>query len=115
PYFFTLGPHSFYWFSLEPKRAPVTRPHWTTGETEPPLRIIDGTWQELLRLHSNTLTDELQDYIAGQRWFAGKGRRIRSVSIDEVVPIRDDGRSYFLNFLTVQYSEGTAETYLLPL
>ena len=43
PYFFTLGPHSFYWFSLEPAKTPPGMPLWLTGEGEPPLRT-DLAW-----------------------------------------------------------------------
>src|SRR5687768_18164969 len=38
PYFLTLGPHSFYWFSIEPKKVPVGRPLWLTGEGDVPMR-----------------------------------------------------------------------------
>ncbi len=115
PYFFTLGPHSFFWLSIEPQKVSLTRPQWLTGESEVPLRVIEGNWQELFEARENSLTDQLQEYVTGQRWFAGKGRRVRSVAVEEVLPIRDNGRSYFLNFLNVQYSEGSPETYILPL
>jgi maltose alpha-D-glucosyltransferase/alpha-amylase len=116
PYFVTLGPHSFYWFSVEPQKAPVSRPSWLSDEGEAPQRIVRTTWEELFTdPERRVLAEELTAFLPTRRWFAGKGRRIRSAVVEEVVPIlRDDSRTY-LTFIIVQYSEGQAETYQLPL
>jgi maltose alpha-D-glucosyltransferase/alpha-amylase len=115
-YFFTLGPHSFYWFSIEPQRAETVHPRWLGGESELPVREIKGSWQELFaEQEGGVLVEELPAYMATQRWFAGKGRRLRGVTVEEAVPIRRDRSTVFLTFVGVQYAEGTGETYLLPL
>jgi maltose alpha-D-glucosyltransferase/alpha-amylase len=112
PYFFTLGPHSFFWLSLEPQKVPVGRA--IGGET--PVHVLAGKWEDLFDFsRSNVLANELPDYMAGQRWFAGKGRRVRSTSIEETIPVRSDGQPIFLTLINVQYSEGAGETYMLPL
>ena len=114
PYFFTLGPHSFYWFALEPQRLPAGQPAWLGG-TEAPLRGVRQSWEELFVERDNpVLVEALPGYVAAQRWFAGKGRRLRSLSVDEAVPLRRDGSTVYLAFVSAHFSEGPDETYLIP-
>ena len=115
PYFITLGPHSFYWLTLEPQRVPVGRPGWlSTGEV--PLRNVVRSWEEVFEDEEKAvLVTELPAFLEGQRWFAGKGRRLRSVSVTEALPVRSESSLAYLTFLDVQYSEGIGETYFLPL
>jgi maltose alpha-D-glucosyltransferase/alpha-amylase len=116
PYFVTLGPHSFYWFAIEPQKVPVGRPLWLTGEGEAPLHTVNRSWEELFRDEEKAvLVSELPAYLQGQRWFSGKGRRLRSAAVEEAIPIRRDNATVYLTFVNVQYSEGTGETYFLPL
>jgi maltose alpha-D-glucosyltransferase/alpha-amylase len=115
PYFITLGPHSFYWLVLEPMRIAVGRPGWLT-DGEVPLRSVMRGWEEVFEDEEKSiLVTELPAYLEGQRWFAGKGRRLRSVTVDEAIPIRSGSTTAYATFLSVQYSEGVSETYFLPL
>jgi maltose alpha-D-glucosyltransferase/alpha-amylase len=114
-YFVTLGPHSFYWFVIEPQKVPIGRASWGDGE-EVPLRTVRRSWEELFEDdEKSVLTAELPAFLQGQRWFSGKGRRLRSIAVEEALPIRRDGPPIYLTFVNVQYSEGTGETYFLPL
>jgi maltose alpha-D-glucosyltransferase/alpha-amylase len=116
PYFLTLGPHSFYWFSLEPQRVSPALSLRLSGEGEVPLRTVEESWQELVATDEDgVLAGVLPDFLLAQRWFAGKGRNVRSATIDEVVTVRRGARSFLLSFVGVQYTEGVSETYLLPL
>jgi maltose alpha-D-glucosyltransferase/alpha-amylase len=45
PYFLTLGPHAFYWFSLE-NRAPVEVAGAGAG-AEPPAVVVGEKWEEV--------------------------------------------------------------------
>ena len=80
PYFVTLGPHGFYWFSLESQDA-----------TEPAKRgriAVQGSWDQVLSGRSlMALEDMLPGWLAEQRWFSGKAGRVRSVEMFEAVPI----------------------------
>ncbi|MPZ49575.1 MAG: maltose alpha-D-glucosyltransferase [Dehalococcoidia bacterium] len=116
PYFVTLGPHSFYWFSVEPQKTASGRPMWLSEDGQAPARTVRRGWEEILaNPESSVLSEELPAFLAGQRWFAGKGRRMRSATIEEAVPITREGTTIYLTFVNVQYSEGTPDTYLLPL
>ena len=120
PYFLTLGPHSFYWFAIEPQRVSMSLPQWSNESGEAPLLTVRRGWRELFAREGGAtgpdpLAAQLPAFMATRRWFAGKGRRIRSASIEESIPLRKDGSTAFINLVTVQYSEGSAETYVLPL
>jgi len=112
PYFFTMGPHNFYWFSLRTIREEfgvITR-------TEIP--VLEGvrSWKELFEgVRRTPLEQLLPDYLAARRWFGGKARKIRSAQVSDIVPFPYDGSHANLCFISVEYVQGDSETYLLPL
>jgi maltose alpha-D-glucosyltransferase/alpha-amylase len=119
-YFLTLGPHSFYWFALEPARVEALATSWLDESGEAPLQTVRGSWHQLLEPGNATLAERLPGFLASRRWFAGKGRTVRSASIEEAVAMtpagaRNGGAWAYICFISVQYATGTAETYVLPL
>src|SRR5690349_15148178 len=58
---------------------------------------------------------QLPSFLAGQRWFGGKARRILSVEIVDAIPIRPDEAKTIILLATVKYLEGADETYSIPL
>jgi maltose alpha-D-glucosyltransferase/alpha-amylase len=115
PYLLTLGPHSFYWFSLEPQRAPSGTSAWINPDGEVPLATYRGNWEDLLQNQESTvIARALPAYLNSRRWFAGKARRVRFASISEAVPLRRPPSGAFLTLISVGYSEGTAESYMVP-
>ena len=64
---------------------------------------------------SAMLNEALPDYLRSCRWFGGKGRRIRMVSITDTIPFRRRDSVVYLTTVQVQYSEGAAEEYLMAL
>jgi len=118
PYPLTLGPHSFYWFSLERPRVLEIR----TGEpgvaaaNELPTLQVRTRWDRVLEEPARaSLENALADYLRVRRWFVGRRRHIRSVGILDAVPLSDGETRGWLVMATVQYTEGEAETYLVPL
>ena len=95
PYPMTLGPHSFFWFSLEPARA----------EASP-----DGALPEL-SLNDRELERVLPAYLVRQRWFGGKSRRITRVSVVDSLPVAHA----LVKVVEVHYRDGDPDTYALPL
>jgi maltose alpha-D-glucosyltransferase/alpha-amylase len=95
PYQVMLGPHAFYWFSLEPQRVDL-------GQLTP---------MPELSVRDRELERVLPAYLRGQRWFGGRSRRINEVHVSDSVSIADT----VLKLVDVQYQTGDAETYALPL
>jgi maltose alpha-D-glucosyltransferase / alpha-amylase len=122
PYLLTLGPHGFYWFSLERERVEVTaRPEpreARPAEPELPVLASRGDWKSLLEPEGRgPLEDALEPILHARRWFGGKARTIREAAVAEVVTVADDKRGVDAAFtlVRVEYVEGEAETYALLL
>jgi maltose alpha-D-glucosyltransferase/alpha-amylase len=118
PYPLTLGPHAFYWFSLEPRSAETPSAVSTApgAPREIPLLEIEQQWPEVLESQAlRKLEIILQDYIPPRRWFGGKTNTIKSVHVVEVITIPAAGDRAFLLFVDLDYVQGDPDRYMLPL
>ncbi|MGE5816469.1 MAG: maltose alpha-D-glucosyltransferase [Deltaproteobacteria bacterium] len=112
PYFVTLGPHSFYWFNLEPSRISES----VAQAMEPARLEISGLWENILYGPARaSLEWILRSYLTTCRWFGGKGQGIRSIKNIHSVPLSNEKVAAFFTTWEVQYTGGNAEMYLLPL
>jgi maltose alpha-D-glucosyltransferase/alpha-amylase len=121
PLFLTLGPHAFIWFSLEADpsgRAGDTRPAEETAPTITAPANLDALLTGRARAQ---LAEALPAYLRARRWFRSKARRIKRISLRDsiAVPLDADagggGREAQIAIFDVEYTEGEAETYVLPL
>jgi maltose alpha-D-glucosyltransferase / alpha-amylase len=113
PYFITLGPHGFYWFKLENAPAAPAR-----ASEETPLATLEvaGPWEQILsRSGKSGLERILPGYLNNCRWFGGKARKVRTVSVTDAISIPADSQEAQLTTIEVTYAEGEPEAYLLPL
>ncbi len=116
PYFITLGPHNFYWFSLETQNVAGTQTYQLGGDIKLPEIAVNGTWQSVLAdSQSGKLTNILPAYMKQRRWFRGKARRIRAARITDTIPLSGKGVDAQIALVEVAYTEGDPETYVLPL
>jgi maltose alpha-D-glucosyltransferase/alpha-amylase len=113
PYFVTLGPHGFYWFSLETKRA---------GDEGPrPALELGGQWTELFEPYGRQQLEAiLPDYLANRRWFRDKARKIRSVQLLDSFAVPGPGPGHqpdsgYLVVVQVNLDQGAPERYVLAL
>ena len=112
PYFLTVGPHSFYWFSLE-NRAAV--PDLRASLPQVPVVTINGPLASFVTDgNAAPLEGALLAYLKNQRWFGGKARSIRSAEISEIVRLPTIEECCAISVL-VTYTEGSPETYVLTL
>ena len=110
PYFLTLGPHAFFWLTIDdiPLDTGLDAP---VGMASVPL-IRANEWEDLLEGRSRAeLERAIASYLTGRRWFGGKARDIKSAEIDEALAVGDSR----LAFVRVEYRDGGNETYSLPL
>ena len=113
PYFITLGPHGFYWFKLESATKAAPR-----APVETPLAALEvsGAWEQIFsRAAKSGLERILPAYLQSCRWFGGKSRRIRTVTLGEAIPVPADSRDVQLTAVEAAYADGEPEAYLLPL
>lgn len=115
PYLLTLGPHSFFWFTLEAPRAAEVGVLPDAGEV--PTLKSNGPCVQLLHEEDarKALAALLPDYLRRCRWFGGKARRIRSAAIVEAVRFPYAAAVAYITALLIEYTEGDSETYVLPL
>lgn len=114
-YFLTLGPHSFYWFRLEPQAEPIKAGRPKTEELPRiPELTLEEMWDTLLEPeYLYTLSNDiLPPFLSRQRWFRGKARDLTSCSLVDWCKL---GASFYLVLLQVSYYEGEQEVYVMPL
>ena len=118
PYFITLGPYDFYWFALS-DQAHADSAQWLLRDSlnpQPLLRARDATTHPPTGKHLEAM---LANYLPKARWFSGKGRPIRKISIQDTVDIEypDTPDGSILLFVDVHYRDEneTIETYLVTL
>src|SRR5438270_63840 len=112
-YLLTLGPHAHYWFVLQsPSAATRARKRART----PTIASMAG-FSELLTGSARRDLERtiLPNYLTGCRWFGAKARTIRELRIveDPLISPHPSGARHVL--LEVNYTEGAAEIYTLPL
>ena len=116
PYLLTMGPHSFFWFSLQPKDIIQASTDLPSGTDQLPVFTIRRHWEELFRGDlSGPMQNRLRAYLSVQRWFGAKTRRIKSLSVIEMIPFHKEGLSAVLLFIDLQFTDGDGEVYVLPL
>jgi maltose alpha-D-glucosyltransferase/alpha-amylase len=116
PYFLTLGPHSFYWFSMQPRAVPMLQADGASPLANVREIRVDGAWDGVLVGGAKErLENVLLGYIRQRRWFAGKARRLKSASITDVVTVPGAEGTAYMTMVLISYQEGDPETYMLPL
>jgi maltose alpha-D-glucosyltransferase/alpha-amylase len=115
PYFLSLGPHAFLWFSLqEPRRSAA---QLESGTKRPQFRV-SGDWTAVVTVetHKEKLESQLPSYLSPRRWFRSKASTIDGAEIvDSIVLQTKKTTSGLLCLVKVTYTDRDAEIYVLPL
>lgn len=114
PYFLSVGPHAFYWFTLKfhPDGAQIAKP-----QSQLPVLTVDAPWQNVFaqRELRAALESVLPDYLNQCRWYIGNGRAVQSTHITEIVPVPYKDTEAQMVWLEVEYIQGEPQTYILLL
>ncbi len=111
PYTFSLGPHGFYYFSLE-VAVPSERP--ADVHRVPELTLASGRWSDLVLTDARaSLEAVLPTYFQQARWFGGKARRIKFIRIVDVMPVPGAGEPLYLVITQVAFSDGGLDWYVI--
>ena len=113
PYGITLGGHGFYWFALQRQRTGGDAIEGSSrGRSVPVLEVrsLDTVVGEDRVI--NAITMRLREFLPTRRWFRSKARRIRNVTLRDVVPVEE--AQAFVSFVGVEFLDGDPEDYMLP-
>jgi len=116
PYLLTLGPHSFYWFSLEPPRAGgATARMVSAAEAPAPLLRARGSWEALLRNDERgALTAALGQVLRRRGWLTGAFSAAARMTLLDVIELASDGVDARLVVLRCD-EDVASELYVVPL
>jgi len=116
PYFLTLGPHTFYWFLLQPGRSSYEALEVGRPGHSLPLLWAEEDWNEIFQGKTKgDLEKIVLGYLPKRRWFGGKARIIKAVEIGEVLRVPSTGSSGNIALIRVEYLDGDEESYILPM
>lgn len=115
PFFLTLGPHGFYWFSLEPQLPAEARARPKQREAQVVL-AVEQHWEEVL---SERLTPALEKafvpYLLAVKWFRPAAKAIKSATLQEAGAAPLGSARAFLTLWQVEYAGADPEWYVVPL
>jgi len=109
PYLFTLGPHGYYWFSLEKEMS--------QQESSELPELKSTSWKALWtkRNQEKLEQDVLPRYLLAQNWFGGRSRIIQGIVIARSTDVPVNGTQTREVLVEVSYNDGLPELYQLPL
>jgi len=123
PYFLSLGPYASYWFILQ--REPMQSAPRVLSAPDADAAIVDTLpsllvgvdWRNVLDAGTRDVLERqaLRPFLQRQRWFASKTREIRQARFTDWSALQDGTDPSFLTLVTLEYTDGWRETYLLPL
>ncbi len=121
PYLLTLQPYSFLWFDLQ-----ASTPEAVSLQVSPAefiTLVMSRGWPDMF--HQPNLQqlecEALPGFLARQRWFAAKDRRIKIASVaahGEIVQSLEEAassESVLVAIINVQFTQGDGQLYFLPL
>jgi maltose alpha-D-glucosyltransferase/alpha-amylase len=127
PYLLTLPSYGFYWFKLSRDAvAPAWHEERLPREDAPVLVLINGwasffpervaAWRASLasKLRSTLEERVLPSYIAAQRWYAGKGSRVKAARFSDYMEWEAGNSLWFFALLDVE-TETEKNRYGVPL
>lgn len=110
PYTFSLGPHGFYYFSLEQAAHQLVSDIHRVPELTVPL----AKWSDLVMASGRPYLEAvLPSYFKRSRWFAGKARRVRNIRLADVMPLPGEGATAYLLITQVAFGDGGVDSYLI--
>jgi len=111
-YVLTLGPHSYYWFLLQP----VSESRRSAKKHVVPTLTVPADLEVLAQNSARERLENevLPDYIRSCRWFGAKARALRYTRILEQSPVSNGVAPARFWFVEVSYLDAPNETYVLP-
>jgi len=112
PYRFPVQFKNYFWFEL---RVPEEDEVKTAMELDYELSLTSRKWNYMSEPTQRSIKLLLKEFIQKNRWFRGKARKIKDISITDAIPFQSEPVSSFLMIIEVNYIEGKDEHYVVPL
>ena len=111
----TLGPNSFFWFSLEQREVPATivSPALETRQQNVPIlsmASVKDIWDPAIRV---SIAAVLPKFLQTRRWFHSKDRRFRSIQVTDLIPVVAE--KFRIAIVRVEYASGDPEVFVVPI
>ena len=121
PYLLTLQGHSFFWFELQ--LSALEAANLQSSPPELVTLVMPQGWADLFRPHNLVQLEGevMPTFLARQRWFAAKDRRIREVTAEargEITRPAEEGsaaETYLATVVEVGFGGDERQHYFLPL
>jgi maltose alpha-D-glucosyltransferase/alpha-amylase len=113
PYLLTLGPHSFYWFSIEAGESRGEALE-SAVEQRPSVRSAATSIEALLERDRAALEAVLPEILRGRRWYGAKAARLRSAKVVDAIPVGSQGDAGTLLLVRTELEAGGGELYAVP-
>ncbi len=115
PYLLTIGPHAFMWFVLERPVEEDVPANVGTDADLPSLPAAGSVMELFDAARTGAVARVLTRWIRDRRWFRSRTRRIKELSVRDVMPVPVGDRTAAAVLVEVAYTDGDPELYLLPL
>jgi maltose alpha-D-glucosyltransferase/alpha-amylase len=111
PYVLTMGPYDYLFLLLKKEEETLT-----TEKVVPEL-YVKKRWQAVFdeEMRERLENEVLLPYLPSCRWFGGKAKTIRGMTVKEAIPFAEGSDVSYILLLEASYTEGTPETYVLPI
>jgi len=107
----TLGPHSFYWFALQPPEPA----HYEAGRGSlATMSLPRGISSLAESRHHRQLEGILAAYLPAQRWFRSKSQGIAAVKLEQLLQVPAAAEPCAVLVVRVEYRDAEPELYVLP-
>jgi maltose alpha-D-glucosyltransferase/alpha-amylase len=123
PYFLTLGPYAYYWFTLQTEPLQMTPRPVEPADAKAaiveamPSLLMGVDWQNVFAGGTRTVLEKraLVPFLQRQRWFASRSRDVRQARFTDWTLLRGGATPSFLTIASLEYSDGWTESYFVPL
>lgn len=116
PYLLTIGPHSFYWFVLQSPKVEPGANGARRAVVERTIGVPDAWTDVFSGRPRHALESVIRAHLPDFRWFGGKARVMQAVRVAGAIPLGSDAeRAAHLVAVTVEYTEGEPESYMIPM
>ncbi len=112
PYVFPLQFKNYFWFELK-EQVEEERHDYLSPDTR--LELTAREWNQMNVSTRNALKDIMFGYVQKSRWFRGKAKKIKSIELNDTIPISTGTYHSYILFIEIVYIEGRSEQYIIPL